>query len=79
MIIISYTKIISIKLFCIQKKIEIETCRQINKPSNIFFFRFTFSTYIPSDSTDFSNKCIFICIEENEDRVEKIGLEEKFL
>ena len=44
--IIYYTKIIEIKQFCIFKKIEIETLWQINKPSNIFFFRFTFCTYI---------------------------------
>ena len=44
--IISHTKIILIKHFCIQKKIEVETHWQINQPANIFFFRSTFSTYI---------------------------------
>ena len=34
--IISHTKIILIKHFCIQKKIEVETHWKINKPSNIF-------------------------------------------
>ena len=29
-----------------EKKIEVETCWQINKPSNIYFSRFTFYTYI---------------------------------
>ena len=38
---------------CIKKKIEVEMRWQINKQSNIFFFRFTFSTYLLSDSTHF--------------------------
>ena len=45
-IIISYTRRTLRKYFCIQKKIEVKTPWEINKPSNLSFFRFTFSTYI---------------------------------
>ena len=51
--IISQTKVISIKHFCIQKTIEVETRWQLNKSSNTFFYSFTFSMHIQSDSTYF--------------------------
>ena len=41
-IIISHSKIILVKHFCIQKKIEVETRWQINKLAGIFFFHFPF-------------------------------------
>ena len=50
-IIISHTKMILIKHFCIQKKIKVETHWQMNKSANVFFFRFIFCKYILSDST----------------------------
>ena len=49
-IIISHTKIILIKHFCIKKKIEVETRWQINKPWNIFFIHFIFFIYIMQDT-----------------------------
>ena len=55
-IIISHTEIILIKYFCIQKKIKVETRWQINKLSNISFFRFTFFTYI------YIYICVCVCV-----------------
>ena len=45
-IIISHTKIILIKNFAFQKKIEVETRWQINKPSNNFLSFYLFYVYI---------------------------------
>ena len=58
-IIISYTKIFLTKYFCIPKK----DWSWNKKTSSIFFFHYTFSMYIPSDSIHFFSQIILSTLD----------------
>ena len=60
-IIIPHTKTISIKHFCIQKNIEVETRWQINKPSNIFCLFYLFYVYIYTHTYIYMSTYVYTC------------------